>query len=161
MPSDRDDIPHEQRSNKNEIASNVGPASALFSTTTSSDEHSDLVSFADGFRDKVRAIHERFDVDRDGYLNYDELSRLQLETGGDVLDENMYVMVCRTLNCRPGTGVSLEGLKLTYAAEGSDVDDDYEKVFGKKASVSEGKKKGDIDDDDVIEVGEGGVDISP
>ena len=126
-------------------AQNVG--AALFSDNCSE-------TFAEQFKDKVRAIHEHFDKDKDGHLNFSELSSLQLCTSGNPMDENVYLMICRGLGCHPWKGLGLDHLKLTYAAEGTDLDEDYGKVFGKKyesESVEEG----------VIEVGEGGVDISP
>ena len=78
-------------------------------------------SFANEFVDKVRAIHEYFDKDNDGFLNFKELSSLQLCTSGKVMDGDIYAMVCRSLGCHPNRGMSLETLKLTYAAEGTDV----------------------------------------
>jgi len=126
-------------------------------------------ALAKEFLDKVRAIHERFDTDKDGYLNFGELSSLQLTTSGNTMDENTYVMVCRALACHPNQGIGFEALKLTYAAEGSDIEDDYKKVFGNKANTpnQKGKEQAIDDDDDdddgdenIIEVGTGGVDIS-
>ena len=40
----------------------------------------DDISLADGFKDKVAALHEHFDRDRDGFLNHSELRGLQLLT---------------------------------------------------------------------------------
>jgi hypothetical protein len=71
-------------------------------------------------------------------------------------------MICQALGCKPSQGLGLDALKLTYAAQGANVDEDYEKVF--QASTTGAKKKADGNDEDdgVIEVGDGGViDISP
>lgn len=73
------------------------------------------------FRDKVRALFEHFDTDKDSHLKYPELSALQKATSGELLTEEMYVMACRALDCTPQNGISLDALKLTYVAEGSDV----------------------------------------
>lgn len=118
------------------------------------EEEDSPTTFADGFRDKVRALFERFDVDQDGHLNYPELRELQRATtngegnngGGesngtddDGLSEEMYLMACRTLDCSPSQGLTLEALRFTYAAEASSgvendnsvvVDRDYNAVFG-------------------------------
>ena len=126
-------------------AQNVG--SALFSGNCSE-------TFAEQFKDKVRAIHEHFDKDKDGHLNFKELSSLQLCTSGNPMDESLYVMICRGLQCHPSKGLSLDHLKLTYAAEGTDLEEDYDKVFGDK-------KESEPLEEGVIEVGEDGVDISP
>lgn len=73
------------------------------------------------FRDKVRAIFEHFDTDQDQHLKFAELAALQKATSGTMLTEEMYVMACRALDCTPHKGISLDALKLTYAAEGSDI----------------------------------------
>lgn len=78
--------------------------------------------YAESFRDRVRAIHEHFDRDQDGYLNYQELSDLQQATSGSPLaDGDQYVMICRTLECKPNQGISVEALRLTYASDGTNL----------------------------------------
>ena len=126
-------------------AQNIG--AALFTGNCSE-------TFAEQFKDKVRAIHEHFDQDKDGHLNYKELSSLQLCTSGNPMEEEVYLMVCRGLGCHPSKGLALDHLKLTYATEGTNLEEDYEKVFGEQ-------KGSKAVEDGVIEVGEGGVDISP
>lgn len=96
------------------------------------EDDSAMLSFAESFRDKVKILFEHFDHDQDGFLKYDELAALQTATAGydtDRLSKEMYVMACQNLNCHPDTGLSLEALKFTYAADGADVDADYDKVF--------------------------------
>ena len=95
-----------------------------------------MLSFAEGFRDKVKILFEHFDHDKDGKLKYDELAALQTATSddgydGERLSKEMYVMACQSLNCHPDQGLSLEALKFTYAADGADIDKDYDKVFDK------------------------------
>mmetsp|Transcript_24243 Transcript_24243/g.38029 ORF Transcript_24243/g.38029 Transcript_24243/m.38029 type:complete len:140 (-) Transcript_24243:1310-1729(-) len=126
-------------------------ASALFS--------SDDTSLAEGFRDKVAALHEFFDRDKDGFLNHSELRGLQLLTSGEEMNIPTYLMACKSIGCDPQQGISLDGLRLVYAAEGSNVEEDYLKVFPAKSEdpVKVIDKK---EDDDVLEVGEDGVDIS-
>lgn len=113
--------------------------------------------FAEEFKDKVGAIHEFFDRDQDGYLNKKELADLQYKTSGTELDSDQYVMVCKALGCHPNEGIPIDALRLTYAADGTDLDDDYYKVFPEKKKL---KKTSDADEEKVYEVGEGGVDIS-
>jgi len=155
-------------------ASKIG--NALFDSTTAAAANGDtaLPSFAELFLDKIRALHEHFDKDKDGYLNFAELSSLQVCTSGNTMDRNTYAMVCKALACHPNQGVSIEALKLTYAAEGTDIDEDYKKVLGAKSKESKktrGKKESNgkasetetttaTDDNHIIEVGQGGVDIS-
>ncbi|CAB9505091.1 expressed unknown protein [Seminavis robusta] len=105
----------------------------------------------------VQALHEHFDKDKDGFLNFKEIGALQEATSGDAMTENQYVMVCRTLQCQPGQGISLTALRLTYAAEGTSAEEDYTKVFGKSAKEVKSKEQ---HTDDIYEVGDGGVDIS-
>jgi Ca2+-binding EF-hand superfamily protein len=76
---------------------------------------------AELFRDRVRSLHEHFDKDEDGHLNFEELAALQKATEGVILSEEMYVMVCRTLDCKPNKGISIDALRLTYASEGADI----------------------------------------
>lgn len=133
-------------------ASNVG--GAIFQDGTTFDMKSQVV-----------AIHEHFDADGDGYLNYKELSSLQLITSGADMTQEQYKHVCTMLDCHPDKGLSLDALRLTYAAEGTNVEDDFKKVFPKgkvpaKPRGASKAKKDDNDEDDVIEVGEGGVDVS-
>ena len=123
--------------------------------------------FQDGttfdMKSQVVAIHEHFDVDGDGFLNYKELSSLQLITSGADMTPEQYKHVCTMLDCHPDKGLSLDALRLTYAAEGTNVEDDFKKVFPKgkvPAKKSGAKATKDDDEDDVIEVGDGGVDIS-
>lgn len=135
------------------MASNLNPtASALFNNP---DE-----SFAEEFRDKVGAIHEHFDCDKDGYLNFAELKNLQSKTSGASLDEDQYVMVCKALGCHPSKGVSLPALRLTYAAEGTNLEEDYGKVFSEKSVKTSKDSTSPKQEDKVFEIGPGGFDIS-
>mmetsp|Transcript_12334 Transcript_12334/g.14873 ORF Transcript_12334/g.14873 Transcript_12334/m.14873 type:complete len:132 (-) Transcript_12334:27-422(-) len=118
-------------------------------------------SFAREMADKVAAIHEYFDKDKDGHLNFEELRSLQLLTSGDDMDKEQFVAVCRVLDCHPSRGISLNALKLTYAADGANIAKDYDTVFPESSSATSNKTKEKTADDDVIEVGDGGVDISP
>ena len=87
----------------------------------SKDSESGEICFAEEFKDKVVAIHEHFDKDGDGYLNYEELRSLQLCTSGNDLDSSVYAMICSALGCQPHKGISIDALRLTYASEGTDV----------------------------------------
>ena len=130
-------------------------------TTPSALFSSDDTSLAEGFRDKVAALHSHFDRDKDGFLNHSELRGLQLLTSGEDMNIPTYLMACKSIGCDPQQGVSLDGLRLVYAAEGSNIEEDYNKVFAAKPedpAKSTGKEK--EEDDDVLEVGEDGVDIS-
>mmetsp|Transcript_15411 Transcript_15411/g.38836 ORF Transcript_15411/g.38836 Transcript_15411/m.38836 type:complete len:170 (-) Transcript_15411:379-888(-) len=133
-----------------------------------------MLSFADGFRDKVKILFEHFDHDKDGRLKYDELAALQTATSdegydGERLSKEMYVMACQSLNCHPDQGLSLEALKFTYAADGADIDKDFDKVFDKDGKPRKMVVKIDLpttkkeskDEEKVYEVGSNGVvDIS-
>ena len=99
---------------KEENASGISPVDALFGKE-------DDNSLANGFRDKVAAIHSHFDRDRDGFLNHDELRGLQIITSGNDMHQGQYVMVCNSIGCNPSNGLSVEALKLVYAAEGSNI----------------------------------------
>ena len=129
------------------------------STITPIFEDNGKTSFAEEFKDKVRLLHEQFDKDKDGFLNFPEIRSLQLHTSGEDMDENNYVMVCRALDCHPNKGISVDALRLTYASEGANIDEDFLLVFSeKKKEKDNGKEK---EDEDVIEIGDGGFDISP
>jgi hypothetical protein len=123
--------------------------SALFS--------SDDTSLAEGFRDKVAALHEFFDRDKDGFLNHSELRGLPLLTSGEEMNVPTYLMACKSIGCDPQRGISLDGLRVVYAAEGSNLEEDYQKIFPAKR---EDPAKATEKEDDVLEVGEDGVDIS-
>jgi hypothetical protein len=113
---------------------------------------------AEAFRDKVNAIHEHFDRDKDGYLNFHELADLQYRTSGNELDAEQYAMVCKALGLPPNKGMALQALRLTYAADGTDLEDDYYKVFPERKK--EQKKQEDDGEEQVYEVGADGFDIS-
>lgn len=133
-----------------------------------------MLSFAEGFRDKVKVLFEHFDHDKDGRLKYDELAALQTATSdegydGERLSKEMYVMACQSLNCHPDQGLSLEALKFTYAADGADIEKDFDKVFDKDGKPRKlvvkidlpTKKEKSKDEEKVYEVGSNGVvDIS-
>jgi hypothetical protein len=114
--------------------------------------------FAESFRDKVNAIHEHFDQDKDGCLNFHELNALQIKTSGDELEAALYAMVCKGLGCHPDKGLPLQSLRLIYAADGTDLEDDYYKVF--PARKKEQKEKQGDGQEEVYEVGADGFDIS-
>lgn len=127
-----------------------------------------MLSFAEGFRDKVKILFEHFDYDKDGRLRYNELAALQTATNdegydGDRLSKEMYVMACQSLNCHPDEGLSLEALKFTYAADGVDIDADYDKVFDKDGKprkvVVEVRLPPRDDDEDIYEIGPDGKKI--
>ena len=105
--------------------------------------------FAEHFKDRVRCLFEKFDADGDGFLNFSELGALQKATDGTTMSEQNYVMACKALSCDPRQGVPLPALKLTYMAEGANLEKDYYKVF-----------PDEMPDDYVFEAGEDGFDIS-
>merc|ERR1740130_1345143 len=109
--------------------------------TLKEDDSTAMLSFADGFRDKVKILFEKFDIDQDGRLNHDELASLQRVTSPEEepLTKKMYLMVCQSLVCHPDQGISLEALKFTYASDGADIDIDYDKVFNNNGDGN-GKK---------------------
>ena len=109
---------NQSKEEEEESAHNVG--SSIF-TATEGEEGGHMINFADQFKDKVLAIHEHFDKNKDGFLNFDELSALQLCTSGQVLDSTMYGYICQGLGCAPSEGLHLDGLKLTYASDGANV----------------------------------------
>jgi hypothetical protein len=78
-------------------------------------------SFAEEFTDKVRGLHEHFDLNKDGFLNFEELRSLQLMTSGEDMKPEHYEMACRALDCHPSKGLSLDALRLTYAADGTNI----------------------------------------
>ena len=73
--------------------------------------------FQDGttfdMKSQVVAIHEHFDADGDGLLNYKELSSLQLITSSADMTPEQYKHVCTMLDCHPDKGLSLNALRLT------------------------------------------------
>eukprot|EP00934_Nitzschia_sp_Nitz4_P000970 Nitzschia sp. Nitz4//scaffold17_size182527//92702//93106//NITZ4_001856-RA/size182527-processed-gene-0.18-mRNA-1//1//CDS//3329539346//970//frame0 len=126
--------------------------SPLFSGSDAADQ-----ATAEAFRDRVRAILEHFDLDKDDHLNMSELAALQRATAGTVLTEEMYVMACRALDCHPSTGISLGALKLTYASPGSDLEKDYQIIFSSATQQPPAKSE----EEPVYEVGaDGTIDIS-
>jgi hypothetical protein len=130
----------------------TGVTSALFGSDGDT-------SLAEGFRDKVAALHSYFNRDKDGYLNHSELRGLQLLTSGEEMNAATYLMACKSIGCNPQQGISLDGLRLVYASEGANIEEDYSKIFPAKSKDS-AKGADKKDDDDVLEVGEDGVDIS-
>ena len=84
------------------------------------DDENDSI-FVEGFKDRVREVHEQFDKDGDGYLSFSELAALQLTTEGAQLTEESYFMACKALDCHPSRGISLDALRLTYAAQGTSI----------------------------------------
>ena len=88
--------------------------------------------------EKLRAIFHHFDDNHDGYLSYQELRRLQLQTSGDDLDGPTFCALCEEFKCQPQRGLTLAALRATYAdgdgidggGEGSvSIEEDYDKIF--------------------------------
>ena len=78
---------------------------------------------------KSDKIFEKFDKDRDGYLNYMELCELGRATGGD-LPQAAYVAVCQELGADPSKGVTKALLLLMYTdASLGDAHRDYNLIF--------------------------------
>ena len=81
-------------------------------------------------KQKSDAIFERFDVDRDGYMNYAELKALGAATGGE-LPRAAFVSVCEELGADPSKGVSKALLLLMYTDAGlGDAHRDHNLIFG-------------------------------
>ena len=125
--------------------------------------------------DKVRAVHEFFDEDSDGFLNYWELRTMQIATSDDSNDlgTNQYQLVCQALDCDPSKGIDIESLRLTYASGGeSNIENDFNTVIRLSNEIQQKrlteKERTDLEksskkeqDDDVIDVVPGkDIDIS-
>ena len=82
----------------------------LFTSDTSATDSEVFLSFANEFLDKTQALHEYFDKDQDGGLNFSELLRPQLHTSESDMCGNMYVMVCKMLGCNLNQGVNIKAL---------------------------------------------------
>ena len=112
--------------------------------------------------EKLRAIFQHFDDNDDGYLSYQELRRLQLQTSGDDLDGPTYCALCEEFKCQPSRGLTLDALRATYedgdgidgGAEGSaSIEEAYDKIFpdGEEDASGgdnqgEGEEGGDVED---------------
>lgn len=112
--------------------------------------------------EKLRAIFQHFDDNDDGYLSYQELRRLQLQTSGDDLDGPTFCALCQEFKCQPSRGLTLDALRATYqdgdgidgGAEGSaSIEEDYDKIFpdGEEDASGgdcqgEGEEGGDVED---------------
>lgn len=67
----------------------------------------------------MAALHSHFDRDGDGFLNHIELRGLELTTSGSDMNSATYLMACQSVGCDPKVDVSLDGLRLVYAADGT------------------------------------------
>jgi len=129
---------------------------AIFNDDDDDDEDGEAEPMtAELFRDRVRSLHEHFDANEDGHLNFSELATLQKATEGTTMTEDMYVMACKALDCKPHQGISIDALRLTYASEGADINKDYYKVFPDRKP-----KKKPKDEDHVYEIDGGAFDVS-
>jgi hypothetical protein len=114
---------------------------------------------------KITEIHKYFDEDKDGYLNYAELSRLQSQTSsteenplsddnnkgagrGSKMSRNQYKSICTALGCKPQNGLDLRAIILTYESAGkADVEKDYDTVFAINRKSTAAKKEKNAPDD--------------
>ena len=81
-------------------------------------------------KQKSDEIFERFDVDKDGYMNYEELRALGKATGGD-LPNAAYISLCEEIGANPAKGVSKALLLTMYTDAGlGDAHRDYNIIFG-------------------------------
>ena len=80
-------------------------------------------------KQKSDAIFERFDADRDGFLNYRELKNLGAATGGQ-LPRAAYTSICNEIGADPAKGVTRELLLLMYTDAGlGDACRDHNLIF--------------------------------
>jgi hypothetical protein len=81
-------------------------------------------------KQKSDEIFDRFDVDKDGYMNYEELRALGKATGGD-LPHAAYMALCEEIGANPAKGVSKALLLTMYTDAGlGDAHRDYNIIFG-------------------------------
>jgi len=84
---------------------------------------------ANSTKRKSDEIFDRFDVDRDGYLNFRELCELGRATGGD-LPHAAYVSVCQEIGADPSKGVDKALLLIMYSdASLGDAHRDHNLIF--------------------------------
>lgn len=82
-------------------------------------------------KQKSDEIFEKFDVDRDGYLNFNELRALGKATGGE-LPHAAYAAVCQEIGANPAHGVTRALLLTMYTdAALGDAHRDHNLVFGR------------------------------
>ena len=83
----------------------------------------------DSTKRKSDAIFEKFDVDKDGFLNLKELHALGQATGGD-LPYPAYVSICQEIGADPAKGVPKPLLLVIYTdANMGDAHRDYNMLF--------------------------------
>ena len=83
---------------------------------------------------KSDEIFRHFDADGDGYLNYSELKKLGIATGGE-LPKLAYDSICQEIGANPACGVTKELLLLMYTDAGlGDAHRDYNLIFGAEGS---------------------------
>ena len=79
---------------------------------------------------KSDAIFDRFDIDTDGFMNFQELRALGKATGGD-LPHAAYLSLCQEIGANPDKGVSKALLLTMYTDAGlGDAHRDYNIIFG-------------------------------
>ncbi len=82
-------------------------------------------------KQKSDEIFQHFDVDGDSYLNYTELRKLGLATGGE-LPKPAYKSICEEIGANPAKGVTKELLLLMYTDAGlGDAHRDYNLIFAR------------------------------
>jgi Ca2+-binding EF-hand superfamily protein len=79
---------------------------------------------------KVYRIFERFDIDGDGFLNYQEIRSLISQVKNmSILSLEAYIDMCKTLSEDPALGIQKESLRTLYQTGYSNLDRDYEILF--------------------------------
>ena len=66
-------------------------------------------------RYKISTIHSYFDRDCDGYLNYDEMCRLDQAMSRQRISDIQFIHLCQALHCDPQHGLDVRGLQLLYS----------------------------------------------
>jgi len=79
----------------------------------------------------VDAVWAWADIDKDGFLNFDEASKLLQLAGDDTFDEDQFEEICEVLGADVQTGVTKQQFEDFYANGHGDIVDVHEHVFPK------------------------------
>jgi hypothetical protein len=117
----------------NNLAHGQSPTGDLSSTSKAGDDV--LAGLSDPQKKMISFIFDKYDLDKDKFLNFSELKALSMDTEGNEMSKKQYKTICGSLSANHAKGLKLQHLAITYLTPDSDIEKDFTKLFPNSAAM--------------------------